>query len=77
MAARSLRELSYLVTPSVVGHQRQRIEDVPRKWVTGQSKPPGMEAMGREMKEVVDRHITQRLHREQRPGGMLYQARRG
>jgi len=46
----------------------------------GQSEvkaPPGMEAMGREMKEVVDRHITQRLHREQRPGGMLYQARRG
>ena len=36
--------------------------------------PTGMESMGRELKAVVDRHITARLQQEQRAGGLLYRA---
>lgn len=34
--------------------------------------PAGMETMGREIQEVVDRHINQKLKSEMRPGGLLY-----
>lgn len=34
--------------------------------------PAGMESMGREIQEVVDRHINQKLRSEMRPGGLLY-----
>jgi len=38
--------------------------------------PAGMEAMGKEIQAVVDRHINQKLKTELRPGGMLYRSKR-